>query len=147
MALGHHVPEWASLSRALDEVASDAGARNAVVTDAWGHLWCRAAPLSGEALDRVLALAARIAGEARPPLSRGGKIDRTRADGTELWVARSFAGVYVLIVLYDGAFAPARARAAIDAHLAAIEALTLALPSPDGPDATSGARRMGEPPS
>lgn len=136
------MPEWASLARALDEIASDADARNAVVTNAWGHLWCRAAPLSGEALEQLLALAARIAGEARPPLPRGGKIDRTRADGSEHWVARSFAGVYVLIVLYDGAFTPARARSVINAHLAQIEALTLALPSPDGPDATSGAGRL-----
>lgn len=141
MALGPHVPEWAALARTLGVLAEGAGAANAVVTDAWGHLWCRAEPLAGPALERVLAVASRLAADARPPLARGGKIDRTRADGDASWVARSFAGVYVLVLLHEGPFDPARSRAAIDAHLASIEALTLALPPTSGPDATSGAGR------
>jgi hypothetical protein len=52
---------------------------------------------------------------------------------------RSFASVYVLVLTFEDAARLFRAREAISNALPEIESLTVALPPPDGPDASGGA--------
>lgn len=140
VALGPSVPEWAALVRALVALAERTGAQNAFVTDAWGHLWCRArAP---ERPERVLALARTVVDRAAKPLVRGGRIDEGAFGDDGGWYARSFAGVYLVLIVFDRAIDHELVRAALIDALPAIEALTLALPSPDGPGSASGAAKM-----
>lgn len=142
MALGPHVAEWNALVAVLDELAERTGASNACVTDAWGHLWCRARPLTPLGRDRVLDLAREVVEHAPRSLARGGRIDRG-ADGAEGgWYARSFAGVYVALLVFDGRYDPLAVRRTVADLLPRIEASTLALPPPDGPTATSGAAKQ-----
>jgi hypothetical protein len=78
-----------------------------------------------------------------PPLRRGGKIDcivEDRATDTKL-SARSFAGIYVLVLWHDW-FDDRPVSGTVEEALPLIEALVIALPPPDGPDATSGAAKM-----
>lgn len=58
------------------------------------------------------------------------------------YLGESFAGIYVLVVGFDGTFDPFRARARVREALPRIEALTLALPPPDGPAAGEGASKL-----
>jgi hypothetical protein len=70
----------------------------------------------------------------KTPLSRGGRLDRALIPSREDYgLFRTFSGVYVLLlrslVPVDGASWPG----AITEALPRIQALTLALPPPDGP--------------
>ena len=142
MALGYGVEEWSALATLLAALAQRVGASNACVTDAWGHLWCRGHALSQEQQERVLALAREVVEVAPKPLPRGGRLDGGAfADGGG-WYARSFAGVYVLLVIFEAPFDELSLRRALLGFLPRIEALTVALPPPDGPEATSGAAKQ-----
>ncbi|MCC6873578.1 MAG: hypothetical protein IT378_04645 [Sandaracinaceae bacterium] len=138
MALGPAIAEWRALASVLAALAERVGASNACVTDAWGHLWCRGRPLSSEEQDRVLALARAIPERAPKPLPRGGRVDGGGIEQGQRWHARSFAGVYVALILFEHPFDELAVRRALQDLLPEIEALTIALPPPDGPDATSG---------
>jgi hypothetical protein len=142
MALGSHVPEWTALAQSLNHLTERACADNAIVVDAWGHLWCRARPFSEAEPRWVLDLAKRITAAAEPPLPRGGRVDTHEPSGRVRWYARSFAGVYVVVLLYGQPFDPSHARIRVHEALPELEALTIALPPPDGPDATSGVGRQ-----
>lgn len=138
MPLGPDVAEWSALAAALAQLADRAGAANACVTDAWGHLWCRARAFSFPEQQRVLALARQLVEQAPAPLARGGRIDRSERTEHGAYAARSFAGVYVVLLLFDRPIDELAVRRAMRELLPPIEALTMALPPPDGPDATSG---------
>lgn len=140
MPLGPAVPEWAALVRSLAALTERAAATNAFVTDAWGHLWCRA--WSPDSPHEVLALARRVADSAAKPLERGGHLGRGAVDAQGAWYARSFAGVYIVLIVFDGAFDVALVRAALGESLPTIEALTLALPPPDGPETGAAAAEL-----
>lgn len=143
MPLGPHVDEWRALAEVLAAVAERTGARNAFVVDAWGHLWCRARALGLHEQDEVLALARRALDRAARPLARGGRLDHTEIEEAGGWYARSFADVYAVLVAFDGPIDELAVRRVTRERLAEIEALTLALPPPEGPDATEAAKRRG----
>jgi hypothetical protein len=56
--------------------------------------------------------------------------------------AESFAGIYVVVVWVEGSPDSTLVRARLRAAIPKIEALTIALPPPDGPDATAGASKV-----
>jgi hypothetical protein len=124
------VPEWNALARRLADLASAAGAVNAVVGDSAGALFCRAFALDRDGqLDAQSAIeqaaADRRRTTPRPPRRR--------------FVATWFDGVYVLLLFVPVGHEPARLRALIEEALPTLRRLTVALPPPDGPDATTGA--------
>jgi hypothetical protein len=90
----------------------------------------------------VLALARTVVDRAVKPLVRGGRIDEGSFGDDGGWYARSFAGVYLVLIVFDRAFDQALVRAALVDALPTIEALTVALPSPDGPEAEAGAAKL-----
>ena len=75
-------------------------------------------------------------------LTRGSGLSlvRQKPDG-RAFVAESFASIYVVVVWLEPDFDPFTARKVVREALPRIEALTLALPPPFGPDAGEGAGR------
>ncbi len=142
VALGYGVEEWSALAAVLAALAERVGASNACVTDAWGHLWCRGHALSPDEQNRVLALAREVVQRAPKPLPRGGRLEGGAFEDGSGWYARSFAGVYVVSMIFEGPFDEPSVRRALPDFLPRIEALTVALPPPDGPEATSGAAKQ-----
>jgi hypothetical protein len=64
-------------------------------------------------------------------LRKGGHLAHAVRDASFGWVARSFASIYVLIVVFDGPFDELRAEQAIEDGIPRIERLVLALPPLD----------------
>src|SRR5262249_18547005 len=64
-------------------------------------------------------------------LPRGGHVHHTVSGADFGYVARSFAGIYVLVLVFDATFDELRAKRAIVHALPAIERLVLALPPLD----------------
>jgi hypothetical protein len=60
-------------------------------------------------------------------------------------IARSFAAIYVLVVVFRGPFEELRAKHAVTHALPAIESLVLALPPRDPPPTIAGAKAMRRP--
>jgi hypothetical protein len=81
--------------------------------------------LTERAIDLVRDLPA-VAG-----LRKGGHLAHAVRDASFGWVARSFASIYVLIVVFDSPFDELRAEQAIEDGLPRIERLVLALPPLD----------------
>lgn len=142
MALGYGVEEWSALATLLATLAQRVGASNACVTDAWGHLWCRGHALSPDEQERVLTLARDVVERAPKPLPRGGRVDSGAFEDGRGWYARSFAGVYVALIIFESPFDELSVRRVLPEFMPKIEALTIALPPPDGPEATSGAAKQ-----
>jgi hypothetical protein len=71
-------------------------------------------------------------------LRKGKHVRHLERDGEVLFVAHSFASIYVLVVVYEAAFDELRAERAILESLPRIERLVLALPPLD-PQPTEGA--------
>ncbi len=61
-------------------------------------------------------------------LHRGGHLNHTVRDADFGYLARSFAGIYALVVVFDGPFDEIRAERAVRDSLPRIERLVLALP-------------------
>ncbi len=78
-------------------------------------------------------------------LYRGGHLNRSVIEPDFALIARSFAAIYVLIVVFRGPFEELRAKHAVTHALPAIESLVLALPPRDPPPSTAGARAMRRP--
>lgn len=139
MPLGPAVPEWRALATALETLARDAGASNALVGDSSGALYCRAHPLDWEQTRSALALIKEI---GRRRIHRYGEWrhrSSTNVDDLQPFHARWFEGIYFVVLLYDDAADTRATTRALRAALPEIARLTTALPPPDGPDATSGA--------
>src|SRR5207248_1433711 len=64
-------------------------------------------------------------------LPRGGHVHHTVSGADFGYVARSFAGIYVLVLVFDAPFDELRAKRAMVHALPAIERLVLALPPLD----------------
>ena len=75
-------------------------------------------------------------------LYRGGHLHRSVIEPEFALIARSFAAIYVLIVVFGGPFEELRAKHAVTHALPAIESLVLALPPRDPPPSTAGAKAM-----
>ena len=160
-------PPAERLHEELSELAKAAGAADAVVIDArspmvWGaaegehvtpQLRQRQAeviPLHRDrastpppapkasterAIDAVLALPATQA------LARGGHLSTHERNAPAPYSARSFAGIYVVILVYTGPFDELRSERTLNARLHVIEQLVLALP-PITPEPGGGARAI-----
>jgi hypothetical protein len=104
----------------------------------------------GDALEELSAEAARLvrAHPSIPSLHKGGRLHAVVRDGgaevregsgpstaRPSYVAQSFAGIYVLVLVYAEPFDELRAERAIVEALPRIERLVLALPSRDPPPA------------
>lgn len=88
---------------------------------------------SASALDRVRAL------PEMPTLRKGGHVSFGVVEGDVGVVAKSFAGIYVLVLVFAGAHDELRARHALGQALPRIERLVLALPPRNpGPTAVGG---------
>ena len=75
-------------------------------------------------------------------LYRGGHLNRSVIEPEFALIARSFAAIYVLIVVFRGPFEELRAKHAVTHALPAIESLVLALPPRDPPPSIAGAKAM-----
>lgn len=140
-------PEWASLVDELEALRAEVQATNVIVFDAWTGVWCRAKQIEESDYELVDDLIAAALDAAPRRLERGGRLDALACGARGAWHARSYAGVYVVLV-WGFSYAPGvpssaarerQIRKAVASRLADIEALTLALPPSDGPQATSGA--------
>jgi hypothetical protein len=140
--LGPHVDARTALASALDELATRVGADNALVIDAWAHLWCHARPIDGAEQELAVDLAREVLRHAPKPLTRGGRLHHWDMTGPGGWYARSFAGVYVVVLVFVGALDAAAILAALTDALPRIESLTVSLPPHDGPRTTSGAAKQ-----
>ncbi|HKQ67929.1 MAG TPA: hypothetical protein VJT73_01255 [Polyangiaceae bacterium] len=78
-------------------------------------------------------------------LHRGGHLNRAVIEQDFACIARSFAGIYVLVVVFGGPFDELKAKHAIVQALPTIEALVLALPPRDPPPSVAGARAARRP--
>lgn len=92
----------------------------------------RDTPASTRAVDAVRALP-EIA-----TLHRGGHLHQTFTEEGFGWLAKSFAGIYVIVLVFDGAFEELRAERALALSLPIIERLVTALPPLD-PQPVAGA--------
>ncbi|XYH97704.1 hypothetical protein ACMHYB_59785 [Sorangium sp. So ce1128] len=147
MPLGDDIPAWTALRDTLGELVARAGAAAAAVIDASNNVWC-AWPVA----PTVLPLAARfsereIAERSGRPLRRGGRlrVARPAAAPEDSYLAESFGGIYVLVLWFNGPFDPDFQRARLRRELPRIEALTAALPPPDGPLVGEGAAKKRHP--
>jgi hypothetical protein len=78
-------------------------------------------------------------------LHRGGHVSRTVTEQDFACIARSFAGIYVLVVVFEGPFDELKAKHAVSQALPIIESLVLALPPRDPPPTIAGARAARRP--
>ncbi|HEX9295135.1 MAG TPA: hypothetical protein VF881_04855 [Polyangiaceae bacterium] len=78
-------------------------------------------------------------------LHRGGHLNRSIIEPEFAVVARSFAAIYVLVLVFRGPFDELRAKHAVSQALPGIESLVLALPPRDPPPSIAGARAMRKP--
>ncbi|MDI1484462.1 hypothetical protein [Polyangium sp. y55x31] len=142
MTLGITNPEWRELSDELAKLARAANGANAIVFDAWGHLWCRAFYLGELGQPAVLKDARAVLDELPVPLTKGGKLDRVREsdDCPSYW--RSYAGIYVLALYFNRPISVPLVARLVTKALTRIEALTVRLPPPGGPESTAGAGKL-----
>ncbi len=89
-------------------------------------------PASTRAVDAVRAL------DGIPTLHRGGHLHEKHVEEGFGFLARSFAGIYVIVLVFEGAFDELRAERALGLSLPTIERLVTALPPLD-PTPVAGA--------
>ncbi len=160
-------PVGRALQEELEGVCSRSGALNAVVVDANSPVvWGAAHPEGLRQLERsgvagandveppdVSAPSARAAAASRAAVdvvrglsdgaaSRKGKhVRHVERSGQAPFVAHSFAGIYLLVLVYDAPFDELRAERTIVEALPRVERLVMALPPLD-PSPTAGASAM-----
>lgn len=160
---------WDALHRELAELVEAAGAVNAVVIDAMSSVtWAEAdaaesVPHVEEHLAEVIPIhrSPRETPPADPPelsvteraiesvrrlpamaaLSKGGQLTHHERDTDTPYVAKSFASIYVLLLVFDAPFDELRAERAIHARLETIDRLVVALPPLD-PTPIGGAKAI-----
>jgi len=142
MPLGPHVPAWQRLRDALGELCRQTGAAYAAVLDESNCVWC-VWNVSPDNLGAVVRLYEREVANLVVPLRRGGRLSVTHIEesSTDVYLAESFGGLYILALWFHGPFDPVLPRARVLRALPRIARLTLALPPPDGPDSSSAAGR------
>lgn len=119
-------------------LAEQCGGSCAAVIDDGSTLYCTTHSGYDEAARRFHRQEVAMRPEVR--LKRGGRLSVVRAVAPDRgYVAESFAAIYIVIVWFERSFDPFTTRRLVKAALPRIEALTLALPPPFGPDAGSGA--------
>jgi len=145
--LGPENAQWTALQRALGALCNEAGASHVAIFDESCLMWCayfagsESSEATAERLERDgMTLFTRHIAPQKERMRRGARVHVCRCDPaeSELYVLESFAGIYVLALWFSDTFPELSALAKVRRALPDIEALTLALPPPDGPDATSG---------
>jgi hypothetical protein len=164
-------PPYQSLRDELESLCGRAVAINALVIDAnspilWGHARGRdivpeawsaspapadAPPPSGD--DARLAEVSRLALEAVrglsevPAIRKGKRLRHVEREGPAPFLAHSCAGIYILTLVFAGAFDELRAERAVLESLSRIERLVLALPplNPEPPHKGAGVIAMRRP--
>jgi len=127
-----------ALHHALSDLAMDANATCAAVIDDGNGLWCTSHPGFDTAADRFYR--EEIATKPDVDLKRGTGLHVARMDPPDhAYIAESFASIYVVILWFGSTFDPFTTRTKLKSALPRIEALTLAIPPPFGPDAGSSA--------
>ena len=120
------------LDRRLTLLAGQCGAACAFVVDTTGQAYGASDPLPDDWATHAEAVGPLVVAATREhPLRRGGHLHLVRSVEPPFLAAESFAGVYLLILLFDGAFDGALVSAVVRRALPEIEALTVALPPPD----------------
>jgi hypothetical protein len=138
VAIGRSDPAWSSLHRARADLVTDCGGVCAAVIDDGNGLWCASHHGFAAAADR--SYQEEIATRPEVRLKRGGRLHVVRQSPPEgAYVAESFAAIYVVVLWFERDFDAFTARTRVRSALPRIEALTLALPPPFGPDAGAGA--------
>jgi hypothetical protein len=143
--LGPNNPEWVALCGALADLTKRTGAANAVVMDGFNDLWARAHVLSEPEQHQAFVLLEQVLASAQPRLERGGSVDVLNDGDGPLFIAQSFAAVYVLIVWFHQPFSGSWVRAIVRKALPRIESLTIRLPPPDGTSRSARAQRFKPP--
>jgi hypothetical protein len=127
-------PALTALRKALADLASECEAACVAVIDDGNGLWCTSHGGFEVAADRFYR--EEIALQPDVHLRRGKPFHVVRDTPPDrAYVAEAFASIYVAIMFFDRGFDPFTARSRLRAALPRIEALTLALPPPFGPDA------------
>ena len=145
MPLGLDNPEWRALYEALADLCDETGATHGAVFDEAPIMWC--AYNTDEVTPHDVEISAtdvftREVAPIKASVRRGARLSVCRSGRDDaLYIAESFAGIYVLALWFRARFLEELVRARVRIALPKIEALTLALPPPDGPDETSGAGR------
>lgn len=140
MSIRSNDPTLTALRDALLELATECEAQCVAVIDDGNGLWCTSHPGFEPAADRFYR--EEIALKPDVHLSRGKPFHLVRDTPPDhAYVAEAFASIYVAIVFFNRDFDPFTTRSRLRAALPRLEALTLALPPPSGPDAGVGARR------
>jgi len=146
--IGPENPTWKKLYEALASLAAECGGPFAFVIDEGNGLWC--VGIADQGPHTMTSHEDRAAerfyqNEMVPRLTairRGTRMEVTKVDGDDGYVASSFAGIYAVVVWFDRAFEPAMVRAKVRRALPEIKALTLALPPSDGPGYDEGAAKV-----
>jgi hypothetical protein len=141
MPLGPEIAEWLELQRQLSELVRGAGAASAAILDESANVWCATETTEAMASATRRFHDREIAGRAGQPLRRGGHVSVARSAPApeDAYLAQSFAGTYILVLWFDGPFAPPLVQARVRRALPRIESLAITLPPPDGPDGAEGA--------
>jgi hypothetical protein len=168
--LSSHPPVASALQEELLALSTRAAAINAVVIDAnspvvWGAahpqglatLWPARAdkpdgaqPANEPGSETPLAAVSQAAIDILRGLSdvaavrKGKRVRYVHRGGATPFVAHSFAGIYLVCVVYDAPFDELRAERAIIDSLPRVERLVLALP-PFDPSPVAGSRAMARP--
>lgn len=148
MHLGPAHPTWKRLYEALASLASTCGGAFAFVVDEGNGLWCVGIPNrppTTATADEDRAADRFYRDEIVPrtaSIRRGIQIDVAKMNGDDRYAARSFAGIYAVVVWFEDDFEPDLVRARIRRSIPEIQALTLALPPSGGPGSDQGAGRL-----
>src|SRR5450631_2177222 len=142
MPLGPTNPAWKKLEEVLCALARECGGAFAFVVDEGNGLWCVGPAGDSSDIPAAQDSANRFYRDVVVPqmkgLRRGSHLDMAQLDGDDRYVAISFAGIYVLVVWFKGAFEAPLVRARMRRALPGIEALVLSLPPLGGPGAGEG---------
>jgi hypothetical protein len=137
-----HATGQRELDARLGALAEECGAGCAFVVDSSGEVFGATEVVVGGArreVDEVVPLLGREI-EARMP-ARGGHVHLVRAEEAPFVVAESFAGIYMVVMVFEGAFAAQWVVGRIHRALPEIEALTVGLP-PRDPQREASAQRL-----
>jgi hypothetical protein len=136
----------ALLRQALTQLTEHCGGMYAAVVDEGNALWATGHARTTSDMAGAEKAADRFYRNEIAPraldMRRGATLSVQVLSGPDLYIAESFAALYVVVVWFGDEFAPELARAHLLRELPRIEAITLSLPPIGGPGNTAGAASM-----
>jgi hypothetical protein len=127
-----------ALARELDKLSDSVEALNSLVFDQAGLIWCTGVAIYSDERPIIYEQIVEVLNKQNPPLVKGGRIDRVVQGTSHFLYCRSFAQIYVVGVWFDEPAPDLLVRRSVSNALARIEALTMLLPPPEGPDTNAG---------